>query len=532
MALTQITEKGIKDGEIVNADINASAAIAKSKLAALDIVNADINSSAAIAGSKISPVFTSNIEIQNTAPGITFTDTDQNNDFYIQTDANVLKFVDGTSGTIRFTIDGNGYLTANGDLDVLGNFEVGQTSANAKLKVSNTTGVIGYFESTQAAANVDNIVLNSTQTNSSSNLVFQINGGATAQGIIRLNGDNSLDFYNGATPTFKARLNSSGSLGLGTTTPGRVIHAYGSSSILKLESTNNEAYIQLTTLNQANETYIGLVSGDIYMSTTGTGSSGNGERFRIKANGRIGVNASTPSATLSVFDPNGDNVTAFFNTTATANYIQISDSVNNHCYIAKENSANRSQVAFYATKEDTTATQKVAHFDYRGLVLPAGKGVSFSPHDDPYSAANNTNSNRLDDYEEGNFTPVITGSTTDPTQSYVAQEGYYVKVGRIVHIAVDIEFASSGISYGSGYALLSNLPFNKQNSGQHYGITMGVGYSPNWTGNGAPTGGYMQPNTTYSYLMPYNSNGNTFTMANEVSNGTRLIAGITYMTND
>ena len=53
MTLTQITEKGIKDGEIVNADINASAAIAKSKLASLDIVNGDINASAAIAKSKL-----------------------------------------------------------------------------------------------------------------------------------------------------------------------------------------------------------------------------------------------------------------------------------------------------------------------------------------------------------------------------------------------------------------------------------------------------------------------------------------------
>ena len=59
MALTQITEKGIKDGEIVNADINASAAIAKSKLASLDIVNADVNASAAIATSKISGALTS-----------------------------------------------------------------------------------------------------------------------------------------------------------------------------------------------------------------------------------------------------------------------------------------------------------------------------------------------------------------------------------------------------------------------------------------------------------------------------------------
>jgi len=59
MALTQITEKGIKDGEIINADINASAAIAKTKLAGLDIVNADVNASAAIAGSKLVAATTS-----------------------------------------------------------------------------------------------------------------------------------------------------------------------------------------------------------------------------------------------------------------------------------------------------------------------------------------------------------------------------------------------------------------------------------------------------------------------------------------
>ena len=41
MALTQITEKGIKDGEIVNADINASAAIAKSKIETFVTNNAD-----------------------------------------------------------------------------------------------------------------------------------------------------------------------------------------------------------------------------------------------------------------------------------------------------------------------------------------------------------------------------------------------------------------------------------------------------------------------------------------------------------
>jgi len=52
-ALNKVNSGGIEDGSIVNADIKSDAAIAKSKLAALDLVNADINASAAIAGSKL-----------------------------------------------------------------------------------------------------------------------------------------------------------------------------------------------------------------------------------------------------------------------------------------------------------------------------------------------------------------------------------------------------------------------------------------------------------------------------------------------
>ena len=41
--LNKVNSGGIEDGSIVNADIKSDAAIAKSKLAALDLVNADID---------------------------------------------------------------------------------------------------------------------------------------------------------------------------------------------------------------------------------------------------------------------------------------------------------------------------------------------------------------------------------------------------------------------------------------------------------------------------------------------------------
>jgi hypothetical protein len=54
IAADAVTANEIADGVITNAKINASAAIAKTKLASLDIVNADVNASAAIAQSKLS----------------------------------------------------------------------------------------------------------------------------------------------------------------------------------------------------------------------------------------------------------------------------------------------------------------------------------------------------------------------------------------------------------------------------------------------------------------------------------------------
>ena len=127
-----VTSAKIVDGAIVNADINASAAIAKSKLASLDIVNADVNASAAIAGTKINPSFTSNVSINNSFPSLFLTDTEHNSDFSIQNQDGTFGVKDETNSVTRLTIASNGATTISNTLTVGGDI----TSTTGDLTLS------------------------------------------------------------------------------------------------------------------------------------------------------------------------------------------------------------------------------------------------------------------------------------------------------------------------------------------------------------------------------------------------------------
>ena len=129
MALTQVSTGGVKDGTILNADINASASIA---------------------GSKISPIFTSATEVQNS----TFKITDSNPE--------ILLAVPSGGLDSRILNDGSGNLIighgVNSDtpterlrMDSSGNVGIG-TTPSQKLDISgniNTTGELRFNSATR-----------------------------------------------------------------------------------------------------------------------------------------------------------------------------------------------------------------------------------------------------------------------------------------------------------------------------------------------------------------------------------------------
>ena len=49
-----------------------------------------------------------------------------------------------------------------------------------------------------------------------------------------------------------------------------------------------------------------------------------------------------------------------------------------------------------------------------------------------FFASNTASQNKLDDYEEGSWTPTYTQGNTE-TGSYSAREGFYMKVGSLVY---------------------------------------------------------------------------------------------------
>lgn len=84
----------------------------------------------------------------------------------------------------------------------------------------------------------------------------------------------------------------------------------------------------------------------------------------------------------------------------------------------------------------------------------AGKGIVLG-------ATSNTAANTLDDYEEGTFTPTITGSSSNPTVTYITQAGKYTKVGNLVTVSIYLE--TSAFSGGGGDLQFSGLPFTSVN---------------------------------------------------------------------
>tara|TARA_Y100001938_G_scaffold124389_1_gene174368 strand:- start:2359 stop:3876 length:1518 start_codon:yes stop_codon:yes gene_type:complete len=195
------------------------------------IVNADINASAAIAGSKIDPTFTSTVNVTNNLPEIFLTDSNSSN-ARARLNANgggLLLGADNdnahANSSISFEVDGSNKMF----IDSSGNVGIGTTSLSAKLHVN---GDLFFGGNASVEAGI---------SNGSLTLV----GGSTFKGgrIVLSGGSGSDDIRfttSGAstTNTERMRITSGGSLCIGVDVP-------ANSEKLRVDSTGSTGTVFL-----------------------------------------------------------------------------------------------------------------------------------------------------------------------------------------------------------------------------------------------------------------------------------------------
>ena len=196
--------------------------------------------------------------------------------------------------------------------------------------------------------------------------------------------------------------------------------------------------------------------------------------FALQKNIQIGGNFSGTPYAGALASQTNDAVTTLFNNA----YINSSNA--DTYYSSGSNEAAKYQIfrsnhRWYSAPAGTagnaiTFTQvlgvtKDATMTLQGGTSSAGTGIAF-----PATQSASTDVNTLDDYEEGSWTPTLSGSSGSITLTSTAR---YTKIGNLVLITAGMGWSSSTLT---GQIILGGFPFPLNNSAAGYRSAASFGY--------------------------------------------------------
>ena len=189
------------------------------------------------------------------------------------------------------------------------------------------------------------------------------------------------------------------------------------------------------------------VNGDHRFSTAASGSAGGAitwlEKFRITADGNVGISTTSPAYTLDV------NGNIGVGTTSTGlSTIQMLASTTGHNTIHFGDGGGNNLYAGYIQYSHGTNALQFGTSHTEKMRLNSAGGISFNGD----SAA----ANALDDYEEGTFTPTFSSSNSTAT-------GSYTKVGNKVTVHFHV-VSTGGLPSGGSQVQIGNFPFTSGSS--------------------------------------------------------------------
>ena len=280
MTLTQITEKGIKDGEILNADINANAAIAGSKIA--DFVTGNTNNRVLTASG------TANSFIGESALTFDGATLDINGG---TTDTPLLLDTSNASGShLRFRKDGaNKHFFGCG-----GGFGLGDVDDLSLRTVDNIIFGVGTSEKMRINSS-GNVGIGGIAPNYQLHVVNGIGVGAHGFAQQLSIGNNSIQSLLLGTGYTNLSLNAlGGNVGVKTSSPIGTLDVHDGSFVLsKPNSSGNERNWRFLNNNVA--------AGNLGLQcSTTAGGSTFANVIEIKSNGKVGIGMTNPDDTLDV----------------------------------------------------------------------------------------------------------------------------------------------------------------------------------------------------------------------------------------
>jgi len=272
------------------------------------------------------------------------------------------------------------------------------------------------------------------------------------------NANGALYFQTNAST--KMTLDSSGNVGIGTSSPASqstgqttgildvsasgggnlVLHRTGSSdgALFSILKSSNGTYLDSTgAATAANNAIIFRNNNNNADQTTVT------ERARITSDGTFRTNTAGAQGIQLNTDTSNSVVSSrlFFTTSSGTN--------------AFYGSAGHVFFNTGATIGFSTGSTSVVFNAYGvgvGAAVPSsGAGIAF-----PATQSASSDANTLDEYEEGTWTPTVSGSTSAGTGTYSAQVGRYVRIGKLVTATAQIIWSAHT---GTGDLRFSGLPF-------------------------------------------------------------------------
>ena len=195
-------------------------------------------------------------------------------------------------------------------------------------------------------------------------------------------------------------------------------------------------------------------------------------RMLIDSSGNVGIGTISPSAKLHSYATSGTTTTlgrfeaAIGSYTGTsliaANTLGASSTYNLFsCITDSDGDAGGPFTQFLVRGDGNVGigvTSPACILDISGAT---GGQIKF-----PATQNASTDANTLDDYEEGTWTPTISGHVSAGAGTYTVQTATYTKVGRTVHVQANITWTAHT---GTGNIRLSALPFTVMAGAGNYG---------------------------------------------------------------